>query len=152
MENTQVEFVLSKPLEYADRGQQAKTSKLILIAPSFDNRNVCIKLRQYYSRANADWMRKNYSLAQNYFEKTQQKPLENEPAKKTEKEKFNFDNVFSSDVDAQDFMAEFEVLLTAGVCKMSANSEITLTTLLLKSLSLKDFQALCEVYFESFLQ
>jgi hypothetical protein len=141
---SEITFALSNPIEYSKGGEFYTCHELTLLAPSYNNRKQCQKLKQLFFKIVKDNAEKNKD--------------ESDSRKKRDRDD-NEDNVlegsdittifFMSDVDIDEVMDIFEKLLISGVCKL--DDSITLNNSLMGKMSLGDIEKIFGEYMSNFL-
>jgi len=139
MQKIEFDFKLDTPINYHKGGSEEECKMLLLRAPSYKNRKTTIKLKQNFMRA--------------------LKSLEGSDADQKKKTKQSNENpftaeaiiaaLFMSDVDLNDILDDFEILLTHGCCFIPP--EVQLIGQHYNQISENDLTRLLGEYIENFL-
>lgn len=135
----EIEYILSEPIKYHHKGQELETDKLILYSPSANQRKNAFKLAQLLSRALKSCM----SLA----DMNKNRESINDDTEMDANAIVNL--ILMSDIEIEEFINIFEMLLLNGIAKLDGQENLTKT--LIDRLSFDDLKNLLGEYIANFL-
>jgi hypothetical protein len=137
---TEFTYELIKPFEYSKSGEFLKCSEVTLLAPSYNNRKQCQKLKQLFYKIVKNQTEGQEPSNKNKVESDQDSEIEGEDI---------VNLFFAGDIPIEESMDEFEKLLVSGVCLLDDSTKLNNT--LIGKMSLKDLEGIFGEYMASFL-
>jgi len=141
---SEVEFLLSEPIEFSYQGDIETTNKLMLYAPNYSQRKYAFYLEKVIAKASVEGMK----LFADFAKPDDDKDKKKEEATKPDGAAMIKAIMFSS-YDFSDVMDEFNKLLLSGACKLDGKE--TLKQLILEKTPLAEQKNIFAAYIENFI-